>query len=99
MNESKRPSDFDRLGDLLAELGAIRALDSRKRAGSGDKPAVGGDISRQVAGLWPETVGPEISANARPLRVNSGRLTVATSSASWAQTLQLMSDCILSGLN
>jgi hypothetical protein len=49
------------------------------------------DPARRLAQIWPEIVGPEVAANARPVQLKRGRLTVSASSAAWAQTLQFMS--------
>lgn len=83
--------DFARLGDLLGEVGALRST------GSGRNEAA--DTGRRLASLWADAVGPEISANAQPLHLRRGRLTVAASSSAWAQTLQLMAEEIKTRLN
>ena len=78
--------DFERLGDLLGEVGALRS----SRAGSEATPEPGLDTGRRLASLWADAVGPEIAENTEPLRVKQGRLVVAASSSAWAQTLQFM---------
>ncbi len=83
--------DFDRLGDLLGELGALRAP-TRERDSSSD-------MGRRVAALWADAVGPEIAANTEPLHIKQGRLVVAASSSAWAQTLHLMGQEIRARLN
>jgi hypothetical protein len=50
-----------------------------------------GDPARLLALIWPDVVGAEVAANARPVQLKGGRLTVSASSAAWAQTLQFMS--------
>ena len=49
--------------------------------------------------MWEKVVGVEVAKNARPLHLRRGRLSVATSSPAWAQTLQLMSGRVISGVN
>jgi hypothetical protein len=88
-------SDFERLGDLLGEVGALRS--SRAEGESTPDPDKG--TGRRLASLWADAVGPEIAENAEPLRVKQGRLVVAASSSAWAQTLQLMSGEIKARLN
>ena len=44
-------------------------------------------------------VGHDVARNATPASLRRGRLTVATSSSVWAQTLQLMSESLVRGLN
>jgi hypothetical protein len=83
--------DFARLGDLLGEVGPLRS--------SGAAPDTGPDTGRRLASLWADAVGAEIAENAEPLRMNNGRLAVATSSSAWAQTLQLMAGEIRARLN
>jgi hypothetical protein len=50
-----------------------------------------GDPARLLALVWPDIVGAEVAANASPVQLKGGRLTVSASSAAWAQTLQFMS--------
>lgn len=88
MPARKARDDFDRLGALIS--GA---------EGSGAVSSAASDVSRLVAEVWPEVVGFEISANARPVRLRAGRLVVSTSSSAWAQTLHLMSDSVRTKLN
>jgi len=57
------------------------------------------DVSRRLAAVWPDVVGPEAAANARPVQLRQGRLVVSASSSAWAQTLQLMSEAIVGRLN
>jgi hypothetical protein len=96
-----RPADFDRLGDLLKEAwGPLAAADGTEAQVGRES---GGAESRQVARLlalvWSEAVGEEVAANARPVQLRQGRLTVSASSSAWAQTLQLMADTVRSRLN
>lgn len=101
----ERPADFSRLGDLLAGPGGLPAA-AAPSAPSGrphgamprDSQNDGQDSARVVAAAWPEVVGPEVAANARPVHLLRGRLVVSASSSAWAQTLQLMSEAIMRGL-
>lgn len=77
-------SGLERLGDLLGRSGAAPR---------------GTTLEREVVGVWERVVGADVAKNARPLHLRRGRLSVATSSAAWAQTLQLMSGRVISGLN
>lgn len=45
-------------------------------------------MSRRLAVVWPDVVGPEGAANSHLHALRNGRLTVATSSSAWAQALQ-----------
>mgnify|MGYP003777466989 CR=1 FL=1 len=60
---------------------------------------LGQDLSRVVALVWPDVVGPEVAANAHPVQLRRRRLVVSVSSSVWAQTLQLMSGAILERIN
>jgi len=93
------PFDFYRLGDLLDQL----LCDLPPQATSGpprarDRPLTG-DPAKALATVWPEVVGGEVAANARPIQLRKGRLVVSTSSSAWAQTLQLMGDAVAGRLN
>jgi hypothetical protein len=78
-------SAFQRLGDLLGR--------------GDDAPVTGKTPEREVAAVWEKAVGAEVAKNARPLHLRRGHLSVATSSAAWAQTLQLMGGRVISGVN
>lgn len=95
------PEDFARVGDLLG--GACEAAAVPESRGADEAPAVRasdpGDMSRAVAMAWPELVGDEVAANASPVRLKAGRLTVATSSSVWAHTLQYMEADLVSRLS
>jgi hypothetical protein len=67
--------------------------------GSAERIELGQDLSRVVALVWPDVVGPEVAANARPVQLRRRRLVVSASSSVWAQTLQLMSGAILERMN
>lgn len=56
-------------------------------------------LQRRVVAAWPEVVGAEVARNTQPRTLRGGRLTVATSSSVWSQTLQLMAEEIVAGLN
>ncbi len=49
--------------------------------------------------IWDQTVGPQIAARARPLRLRDGVLEVRVEQAVWMQQLQLMKPKILERLN
>jgi hypothetical protein len=87
--------DFERLGDLLGEVGALRSTRPEPESDADVSP----DVGRRLASLWADAVGPEIAENTEPLRVTRGRLVVAASSSAWAQTLQLMGGEIKARLN
>ena len=78
-------SGLQRLGELLGQDGVASAR--------GTTP------ERELAAVWEKAVGAEVAKNARPLHLRRGRLSVATSSPAWAQTLQLMSGRVISGVN
>jgi hypothetical protein len=48
--------------------------------------------------LWPDVVGPAVATKSRALYVNRGTMTVAVTSSSWSNQLNLMKDQILMGL-
>ncbi len=89
---AERP-DFDRLGDLMpaAEGGASVSDPPQAAAAS--------ELGRRLSLVWPEAVGAEIAANARPVQLREGRLVVTTSSSAWAQTLHAMSEMVVTRLN
>lgn len=78
-------SGLQRLGELLGP--------------AGNAPVPGTTPERELAAVWEKVVGAEVAKNARPLYLRGGRLSVATSSPAWAQTLQLMSGRVISGVN
>lgn len=49
--------------------------------------------------VWIETVGPQISAHAQPVRVRDGTLEVRVDQPVWMQQLQLLKPKILARLN
>lgn len=49
--------------------------------------------------IWDETVGPQIAARARPLRIREGVLEIRVDQPIWMQQLQLMKPKILARLN
>jgi Dna[CI] antecedent, DciA len=106
-------ADFDRLGDLLREAcGPVpsaeaipltngRRVDERAHGGQGPGSDAGrtAEAARMIAEVWEEAVGLEVAANARPVQLRRGRLTVSASSSAWAQTLQLMAETVKDRLN
>jgi hypothetical protein len=75
--------DFARLGQLVSGVPAVRTQSA----------------ARRLAEIWEQTLGGEVAANSRPRSLTGGRLVVATSSAVWAQTLQLLSEDVVRRLN
>ncbi len=49
--------------------------------------------------IWDETVGPQIAARARPLRIRDGVLEIRVDQPVWMQQLQLMKPMLLGRLN
>jgi hypothetical protein len=110
-----RDPDLTRVGDLLPGAlgapapGAPGAEPGGSAPPAGDAPVtargpagevgLGQDLSRVVALVWPDVVGPEVAANAHPVQLRRRRLVVSASSSVWAQTLQLMSGAILERMN
>lgn len=102
----KALDDFSLVGDLLprVEGSAGEAGEPSTRAprpGDASRataPRGAEDPARRLAAAWPDVVGEEVAANARPVHLQRGRLVVSTSSSVWAQTLQLMSEAVLARL-
>ena len=91
------PADFDRLGDLLGEACGVPV--SATVPGRGAPAGSSQDPARLLAVVWPDVVGEEVAANARPVQLKQGRLVVSASSSAWAQTLHLMSEVITARVN
>ncbi len=49
--------------------------------------------------IWDETVGPQIAARARPVRIRDGVLEIRVDQPVWMQQLQLMKPLLLGRLN
>ena len=49
--------------------------------------------------IWDETVGPQIAARARPVRIRDGVLEIRVDQPVWMQQLQLMKPMLLGRLN
>ncbi|MBN1320201.1 MAG: DUF721 domain-containing protein [Thermoleophilia bacterium] len=106
LDGEKALDDFSLVGDLLASVedSATKAAAHSVRAGRpadvqpSRGPSRSEDPARLVAAAWPDVVGDEVAANARPVHLQRGRLVVSTSSSAWAQTLQLMGDAIAARL-
>lgn len=81
----------DRDGEARASAGVAPS--------SGVAPVSATDLSRSVALIWPKVAGDEVAANASPVRLKDGRLTVSTSSSVWAHTLQYMEAELVERLN
>ena len=88
MKRSERPrmKDPAGLGELLAEL--------LSRQGMHDKLE-----EYRVWLVWEACVGPQIAAQARPLRLRDGILEVRVSQPVWMQQLQLLKPQLLKKLN
>lgn len=112
--QSKRPAaGLERLGDLIG--GTWESLPAERAEGTSGGHKGGGATARgpgAIAGeavdlaparalayVWPDVVGAEVAANARPVQLKQGRLVVAASSSAWAQTLQFMGANIMAGIN
>ena len=52
-----------------------------------------------VQRLWPQVVGDQIAAEARPVRERGGVVTVGCAAAVWAQELDLMAGDLVERLN
>jgi hypothetical protein len=81
--------NLERLGDLLGAQGS-----GTDRGPVADRP-----VERRLTEVWSAVVGADVAANATPVSLRRGRLTVATSSSVWAQTLQLMGESMVERLN
>lgn len=95
------PDEFSRLSDLLADVNDRQAPAVSPPDGSGSETPGGPprDLTRLLSAVWPDVVGPDVAANARPVQLKQRRLVVTASSSVWAQTLQLMSEAIVGRLN
>jgi hypothetical protein len=101
----RRDEDFGRVGDLLGDAcdavtpAADTASTAAGRKRAKDAEAAGPDPARVLATLWPDIVGPDVAANARPVQLSKGRLVVSTSSSVWAHTLSYMETDLKDKLN
>jgi hypothetical protein len=75
--------DLTRLGELVGRM------PGQKSTGA----------ARRVAEIWRDALGAEVASNSRPRSLRGGRLVASTSSAVWAQTLQLLSLDVVGRLN
>jgi Dna[CI] antecedent, DciA len=80
---------LERLGDLLGARGS----------GPDHGPVADWPLERRLIEVWAAVVGADVAGNATPVSLRRGRLTVATSSSVWAQTLQLMGESMVERLN
>ena len=62
------------------------------------RSAPAGLLARAQA-AWPEVAGTTIAAEAEPVSERQGRLTIACSSATWAQELELLQGDLRGSLN
>lgn len=107
LDGGKGLDDFSLVGELLpwadgssgnvVERPDCAGLSGGARPGS-IAPRGVEEPARLVATVWPDVVGEEVAANARPVYLQRGRLVVSTSSSAWAQTLQLMGGAIVERL-
>jgi hypothetical protein len=86
---TSRDGNLERLGDLLGAQGS----------GPDRGPVAAWPLERRLTEVWVAVVGADVAANATPVSLRRGRLTVATSSSVWAQTLQLMGESMVERLN
>ena len=106
------PEDFGRVGDLLGDVCDVAGPSPSGQPGEGrsatagggaggpvSNVARGGDLARAVADEWPDVAGAEVAANATPVQLRAGRLTVSTSSSVWAHTLEYMGADLAARLN
>ena len=59
-----------------------------------DRAAVG-----SVFGRWPEIVGPDLAAHAKPETFTDGELTIVTTSTAWATQVRLLAPKLVRRLN
>lgn len=52
----------------------------------------------KVLAAWPEVVGPEVAAHARPLALRDGTLVVAVDQPAWAAQLGFLAETVVAGL-
>jgi hypothetical protein len=75
-----------RVGSLINDLLEKRGLEDKVR-------------EYRTWQIWDETVGPQIAARARPVRIRDGVLEIRVDQPIWMQQLQLMKPKILTRLN
>lgn len=90
-------------GPVLSTRAPAGGRGPGQRTGSGllgapDDPS-GPAAGRLISAVWPDVVGSEVAANARPVQLKRARLVVSVSSSAWAQSLQFMGAAIVAGLN
>jgi predicted nucleic acid-binding Zn ribbon protein len=76
-------------------MGKLDPPDPRPLKASLDQVArsLGGPDSRSLSGVfghWPEIVGPDLAAHARPLSLSSGVLVVGVTEPAWATELRYL---------
>ena len=108
LDGGKALDDFSLVGELLPRVDGsagkvVERPDHARLPGSvrtgSSAPRGVEEPARLVAAVWPDVVGEEVAANARPVYLKRGRLVVSTSSSAWAQTLQLMGGAIVERLS
>ncbi len=88
MSRERRPrmKKAATMGSLISDMLQKRGLEDKVR-------------EYRTWQIWDETVGPQIAARARPVRIREGVLEIRIDQAVWMQTLQLMKPKILVLLN
>lgn len=99
--EDRGSSEPARLADLLGDTYDTLAGEETPTisAGSGRHAPHPLTPERMLALIWPEVVGTEVAANARPVQLRGKRLVVSASSSVWAQSLHFMGAAIVGGIN
>jgi hypothetical protein len=88
MKRNDRPNlkQAVRVGNLISDLLEKRGLEDKVR-------------EYRTWQIWDETVGPQIAARARPVRIRDAVLEIRVDQPIWMQQLQLMKPKILARLN
>ena len=88
MNRERRPrmKKAATMGSLIVDMLQKRGLEDKVR-------------EYRTWQIWDETVGPQIAARARPVRIREGVLEIRVDQPVWMQQLQLMKPKILGRLN
>lgn len=55
-------------------------------------------VLARVAAAWPDVVGPEVAAHARPRALRGTTLVVAVDQAVWATQLAFLAETVVAGL-
>jgi predicted nucleic acid-binding Zn ribbon protein len=79
------PRDPQLLGALIEKLVKTRGWEQATAEGT-------------VFGAWEKVVGADVAAHCRPVKLDSGELTVEAESTAWATQLRLLSARLLKGI-